>query len=62
EKESIPIPLPILLRGLHRIFDSVRFWNKERGRRGYLEFVWDTVGVDHSEQAGPVRIVTMDEK
>ena len=34
-----PEDLPNMLRCLRRIRSSIRFWNKESGRRGYLEFV-----------------------
>ena len=33
-----PLPIPDLLRCLNRLRKSVRFWNKEGGRQGYLEF------------------------
>lgn len=39
EVPDAPIPLAELVECLRRVQKSIRFWNREAGRRGYLGFV-----------------------
>jgi tetratricopeptide (TPR) repeat protein len=55
-EQAFAIPLPVLLPCLYRILDSVTLWNKREGRRGYLDFVWDRVGVRHDGSDEPLRM------
>ena len=59
-EQAFAIPLPVLLRCLYRILDSVTLWNKREGRRGYLDFVRDRVGVHHDGSGEPLRLTGYD--
>jgi len=57
--QAAPLPLPVLLRCLYRIFDSVVHWNQREGQRGYLNFVRDYVGLS-PDAAKPLRLTALD--
>lgn len=43
-KEGEPLPLPVMIACLERILDSARYWHKESGQLGYLNYVRGFLG------------------